>query len=94
MKPLKIELKACEDCGGSGICSACKGEGYVLKKRSEESAEKARKLSKNMATRFTDGYNLLTFLSSKFFVEFRIQLNFYTRQASKEVEVLHKVLFW
>ncbi|KEH30002.1 hypothetical protein MtrunA17_Chr4g0028521 [Medicago truncatula] len=51
----QIEFKECEACGGSGICPACKGEGYVLKKRSEESAEKARKLSKNMATRFTDG---------------------------------------
>jgi len=59
VKLLKIEFKECEACGGSGICPACKGEGYVLKKRSEESAEKARKLSKNMATRFTDGYDLL-----------------------------------
>ncbi|XP_058734979.1 uncharacterized protein LOC131606910 [Vicia villosa] len=52
---LKIELKDCEDCGGSGICSACKGEGFVLRKRSEAIAQKARDLSKNMATRFTDG---------------------------------------
>ncbi|KAK2433894.1 hypothetical protein QL285_019102 [Trifolium repens] len=51
----KIELKDCDDCGGSGVCSACKGEGFVLRKRSDESAEKARSLAKNMATRFTAG---------------------------------------
>ncbi|XP_038714890.1 uncharacterized protein LOC120008579 isoform X2 [Tripterygium wilfordii] len=51
----EIPLKICEDCSGSGICSECKGEGFVLKKLSEESAEKARLKSKNMATRFTAG---------------------------------------
>lgn len=59
VKLLKIQFKVCEDCGGSGICPACRGEGFVLRKRSDESAEKARNLAKNMATRFTAGYNYL-----------------------------------
>lgn len=59
---LKIQFKACEDCGGSGICSECKGEGFVLRKRSDESAEKARVQAKNMATRFTAGYYVVTSL--------------------------------
>lgn len=49
-------LKVCEDCGGSGICSACNGEGFILKKLSEESADRARMTAKNMATRYTAGY--------------------------------------
>lgn len=56
---LKVQFKVCEDCGGSGICSECNGEGFVLKKRSEEGAERARMLAKNMATRFTAGYYFL-----------------------------------
>ncbi|KAB1206101.1 hypothetical protein CJ030_MR7G011654 [Morella rubra] len=51
----EIRLKVCEDCGGSGICSECNGEGFLLKKLSEEGAEKARLASKNMATRYTAG---------------------------------------
>ncbi|KAK7844260.1 hypothetical protein CFP56_011072 [Quercus suber] len=51
----QIPTKVCEDCGGSGICSECNGEGFVLKKLSEESAEKARLTAKNMATRYTAG---------------------------------------
>ncbi|XP_028791970.1 uncharacterized protein LOC114762716 isoform X1 [Neltuma alba] len=51
----EIQFRVCEDCAGSGLCSECKGEGFVLKKLSEENAERARKLSKNMATRFTAG---------------------------------------
>ena len=53
---MQIPLKTCEDCGGSGICSECNGEGFVLKKLSEESAERARLSAKNMATRYTAGY--------------------------------------
>ncbi|XP_015577575.1 uncharacterized protein LOC8275208 [Ricinus communis] len=49
----EIQLKTCEDCEGSGLCSECKGEGFVLKKLSEESAERARLNAKNMATRYT-----------------------------------------
>ncbi|MED6145541.1 hypothetical protein PIB30_119202 [Stylosanthes scabra] len=52
---VEIKVKVCQDCGGSGICSECNGEGFVLKKRSEESAERARSQAKNMATRFTAG---------------------------------------
>ncbi|XP_015952450.1 uncharacterized protein LOC107476994 isoform X1 [Arachis duranensis] len=52
---VEIKVKVCEDCGGSGICSECNGEGFVLKKRSDESAERARSQAKNMATRFTAG---------------------------------------
>nr|XP_018679904.1 PREDICTED: uncharacterized protein LOC103980205 isoform X1 [Musa acuminata subsp. malaccensis] len=48
-------LKTCEDCGGSGICTGCNGEGFILKKMSEESAERARLAAKNMATRYTAG---------------------------------------
>lgn len=51
---IQIPLKECEDCGGSGLCSECKGEGFVLRKRSEESAENARVQAKKYATRFTD----------------------------------------
>ncbi|GFP82480.1 hypothetical protein PHJA_000391000, partial [Phtheirospermum japonicum] len=47
--------KTCEDCGGSGVCSECNGEGFVLKRMSNESAEKARLMAKNMATRYTAG---------------------------------------
>ncbi|XXG40581.1 hypothetical protein AAC387_Pa01g1262 [Persea americana] len=47
--------KVCEDCGGSGICAECNGEGFVLKKLTEESADKARMAAKNMATRYTAG---------------------------------------
>ncbi|XP_030480007.1 uncharacterized protein LOC115697222 [Cannabis sativa] len=49
----EVPLKTCEDCDGSGICSECKGEGFVLKKLSDESAEKARLTAKNAATRYT-----------------------------------------
>lgn len=51
----KVSLKTCEECGGSGICSECNGEGFVLKKLSEQGAEKARLTAKNMATRYTAG---------------------------------------
>ncbi|KAL6967183.1 hypothetical protein U1Q18_032984 [Sarracenia purpurea var. burkii] len=51
----EVPLKVCEDCGGSGICSECKGEGFVLKKLSDGSAERARMTAKNMATRYTAG---------------------------------------
>ncbi|KAF2541159.1 hypothetical protein F2Q70_00035699 [Brassica cretica] len=51
----EASMKECEVCGGSGICSECKGEGFVLKKLSDENAEKARLASKNMATRYTAG---------------------------------------
>ncbi|XP_042480396.1 uncharacterized protein LOC122061246 [Macadamia integrifolia] len=54
-KEIDTSVKTCEDCGGSGICAECKGEGFVLKKLSEESAEKARLAAKNMATRYTAG---------------------------------------
>ncbi|KAI3511816.1 hypothetical protein L1887_18974 [Cichorium endivia] len=50
-----IPTRTCEDCGGSGICSECKGEGFVLKRMSDSSAEKARLNAKNMATRYTAG---------------------------------------
>ncbi|KAK2643420.1 hypothetical protein Ddye_025183 [Dipteronia dyeriana] len=51
----QIPMKTCEDCGGSGICSECKGEGFVLKKLTEQNAEKARLTAKNAATRYTAG---------------------------------------
>ncbi|KAK8945125.1 hypothetical protein KSP39_PZI008678 [Platanthera zijinensis] len=47
--------KVCEECGGSGVCSLCNGEGFILKKLSAEGADKARMASKNMATRYTAG---------------------------------------
>lgn len=59
---MQIPLKICEDCGGSGICSECNGEGFVLKKLSEESAERARMSARNMATRYTAGYILSLYL--------------------------------
>ncbi|KAM1040447.1 hypothetical protein TB2_029285 [Malus domestica] len=51
----EVPMKICEACRGSGICPECKGEGFVLKKLSDESAERARMASKNMATRYTAG---------------------------------------
>lgn len=58
-------MKDCEACGGSGICPECKGEGFILKKLSDESAERARLASKNAATRYTAGYiHSFEFLSS------------------------------
>ncbi|KAJ1266040.1 hypothetical protein BS78_08G120700 [Paspalum vaginatum] len=45
----------CPDCGGTGLCGLCKGEGFVFKQLSEETATKARKAAKNMATRYTAG---------------------------------------
>lgn len=51
----EVPLITCEDCGGSGICSECNGEGFVQKKLSDESAERARMAAKNMATRYTAG---------------------------------------
>jgi hypothetical protein len=46
----------CWDCGGTGLCGLCKGEGFVFKQLSEDTATKARKAAKNMATRYTAGY--------------------------------------
>ncbi|MFS8016385.1 hypothetical protein Hanom_Chr15g01368021 [Helianthus anomalus] len=46
-----VPTRTCDDCGGSGICPECKGEGFVLKRLSDGSAEKARLNAKNMATR-------------------------------------------
>ncbi|XP_031503096.1 uncharacterized protein LOC116266135 [Nymphaea colorata] len=47
--------KPCEACGGSGLCAECNGEGYVLKRLGEATAEQARLNAKNMATRYTAG---------------------------------------
>ncbi|XP_020593686.1 uncharacterized protein LOC110033877 isoform X3 [Phalaenopsis equestris] len=51
----EISTKTCEECGGSGVCSECNGEGFILKKLSAESADRARMASTNMATRYTAG---------------------------------------
>nr|GEW53255.1 heat shock protein DnaJ, cysteine-rich domain-containing protein [Tanacetum cinerariifolium] len=50
-----VPTRTCDDCGGSGLCPQCKGEGFVLKRLSDGSAEKARLNAKNMATRYTAG---------------------------------------
>lgn len=55
-KKIQIPSKVCEDCGGSGICSKCNGEGFVLKRIIGEGAEQARLSADNMATRYTSGY--------------------------------------
>ncbi|VFQ63822.1 unnamed protein product [Cuscuta campestris] len=52
---VEVPTNRCEECGGSGVCSECKGEGFIMKKLSEESAEKARMTAKNDATRYTAG---------------------------------------
>ncbi|XP_062233953.1 uncharacterized protein LOC133931158 [Phragmites australis] len=49
------EGEECRDCGGTGLCGRCKGEGFVFKQLSEETATKARRTAKNMATRYTAG---------------------------------------
>ena len=54
--PQAAPTRTCDDCGGSGICPECKGEGFVLKRMTDGSAEKARLNAKNMATRYTAGY--------------------------------------
>ncbi|KAM7278428.1 hypothetical protein ACFE04_005562 [Oxalis oulophora] len=51
----EIPTKECEDCGGSGICPECNGQGFMLKKQSDERADRARKNAKDMATRYTAG---------------------------------------
>lgn len=48
-------MRTCDDCGGSGVCSECNGEGFVLKRMSDESADRARLMAKNAATRYTAG---------------------------------------
>ncbi|CAA0822146.1 Unknown protein, partial [Striga hermonthica] len=55
MTNYQAPTKTCEDCGGSGVCSKCNGEGFVLRRLSDEGAEKARLMAKNMATRYTAG---------------------------------------
>ncbi|KAH0692144.1 hypothetical protein KY285_019241 [Solanum tuberosum] len=52
---IEAPLRICEDCGGSGVCAECRGEGFVLKKMSDENAERARLMAKNAATRYTAG---------------------------------------
>lgn len=51
----QVEGEECPDCGGTGLCGRCKGEGFVFKQLSEETATRARKAAKNMATRYTSG---------------------------------------
>uniref|UniRef100_A0A7N0SVX1 DUF7895 domain-containing protein n=1 Tax=Kalanchoe fedtschenkoi TaxID=63787 RepID=A0A7N0SVX1_KALFE len=51
----EIPVRVCDACQGSGICPECKGEGFVLKRLSEQSTEKARLTAKNAATRYTAG---------------------------------------
>lgn len=63
---MQLRLEVCGDCSGSGICPECNGEGFVLKKLSEESAEKARMAAKTMATRYTAGYTLPSLFLSLF----------------------------
>ncbi|KMZ66155.1 hypothetical protein ZOSMA_2G01660 [Zostera marina] len=55
LESVNSNFEPCEDCGGSGICIECKGEGFILKKRTDESADRARNTAKNMATRYTSG---------------------------------------
>jgi hypothetical protein len=50
------EEEECSECGGTGLCPRCKGEGFVFKQLPEEAASRARKAAKNMATRYTSGY--------------------------------------
>ncbi|CAM8970173.1 unnamed protein product [Rhodiola kirilowii] len=51
----EIAMRVCEACQGSGICPECKGEGFVLKRLSDQSTERARLTAKNAATRYTAG---------------------------------------
>lgn len=87
-------MKDCEACGGSGICPECKGEGFILRKLSDENAERARLASKNAATRYTAGYvHSFEFLSSFLLHSLSAFIVLKWCQASKEMELLHKVLF-
>ncbi|CAM0949718.1 unnamed protein product [Alopecurus aequalis] len=51
----QVKEEACAACGGTGLCPRCKGEGFVFKEVAEETATKARRAAKNMATRYTAG---------------------------------------
>ncbi|KAJ7536716.1 hypothetical protein O6H91_12G079100 [Diphasiastrum complanatum] len=51
----QLQKKECEICKGSGICSSCSGEGFLLKNLSPEAAAKARAGAKDAATRYTAG---------------------------------------
>uniref|UniRef100_A0A0E0LFZ9 DUF7895 domain-containing protein n=1 Tax=Oryza punctata TaxID=4537 RepID=A0A0E0LFZ9_ORYPU len=51
----EAEEEECSECGGTGLCPRCKGEGFVFKQLPEEAASRARKAAKNMATRYTSG---------------------------------------
>ncbi|KAL4281137.1 hypothetical protein GQ457_03G043620 [Hibiscus cannabinus] len=37
--PTEVPSRPCEYCKGCGICSGCKGQGFVLKKMSEKGAD-------------------------------------------------------
>uniref|UniRef100_A0A0D9WUG2 DUF7895 domain-containing protein n=1 Tax=Leersia perrieri TaxID=77586 RepID=A0A0D9WUG2_9ORYZ len=51
----EVNQQECSDCGGTGLCPRCKGEGFVFKQLPEDAATRARKAAKNMATRYTAG---------------------------------------
>lgn len=80
----QVPEKTCEDCGGSGICSECKGEGFVLKRLSEDSAERARLTAKNMATRYTAGYSIV----QKAFIQTYMSLHKSSPTVSFMLEIL------
>ncbi|MCO5552967.1 hypothetical protein L7F22_006487 [Adiantum nelumboides] len=55
IRAISPEKEKCGACDGSGLCSACKGEGFQLKDLSAEAVERARANARNAATRYTAG---------------------------------------
>ncbi|KAI5061040.1 hypothetical protein GOP47_0023545 [Adiantum capillus-veneris] len=55
LQAMSSETEKCGSCDGSGLCSACNGEGFQLKDLSAEAAGKARANARNAATRYTAG---------------------------------------
>lgn len=87
--PAEENGEECWDCGGTGLCGRCKGEGFVFKQLSEDTATKARKAAKNMATRYTAGY---VFPSSCFNSIIYLCSLLIHAQASHQVDLLQQVL--
>lgn len=52
---LGLDKPECTYCDGTGICKACRGEGFRPKELSAEEVARARASASNAATRYTAG---------------------------------------
>ncbi|KAF3642543.1 putative serine/threonine-protein kinase-like [Capsicum annuum] len=73
-KAVEALPRICEDCGGSGVCVECRGEGFVLRKMSDENAERLRLMAKNAATRYTAGLHVIVV---EIYVHFQNRLSYH-----------------